>query len=80
MAPTLHVFPVQPVCDFPVGHPLREYSLARWMIRIMPFHTFNSSLPRSSRARAEIREALASLPGAELVVGGAILFGLLMAG
>lgn len=80
MAPTLHVFPVQPVCVFPVGHPLREYSLARWMMRIMSFHTFNSSLPRSSRARAEIREALASLPGAELVVGGAILFGLLMAG
>ncbi len=51
-----------------------------WMMRIMSFHTFNSSLPRSSRARAEIREALASLPGAELVVGGAILFGLLMAG
>jgi hypothetical protein len=51
------------------------------MIRTMSFHTFNSSLPRSSvRARTGIREALASLPGAELVVGGAILFGLLMAG
>jgi len=51
------------------------------MIRTTPFDKRKSFMSRaSSRARTEILEVLASLPGTEMIVGFAILLALLTAG